>query len=93
VPDLAELRLTVYAFTSPYCTPCQRNKPRVQALANDAKSTDFLEVDISKTRVLMEKWEIKVVPTYVVFYAGEEVFRTNSIYELENLVREFEAPL
>lgn len=89
-PELAELRLQVHYFTASWCQPCQRAKPRLNKLIRTSPNTDFHKVDVVKNEPLTKLWNVTKIPTYVVRYAGEEVFRTRDIAKLESLVREFE---
>lgn len=89
-PDLAPLRLKVYYFTASWCSPCQKHKPTLTRLMKETEETDFLKVDVDKNPNLVNRWNVPMIPTYVVYYAGEEIHRTRDIYELQKLVRDFE---
>jgi thioredoxin-like negative regulator of GroEL len=66
----------VLYFTAEWCNPCQRSKPIAEELKRDG-IIDFLFVDADTELELVQKFEVKSVPTYILIEDGKEVKRMN----------------
>jgi thiol-disulfide isomerase/thioredoxin len=64
----------VLYFTAEWCNPCQRTRPVAEELKKDGM-IDFIFVDADTEIELLEKFEIRSVPTYVLLEDGREVKR------------------
>lgn len=94
-PELADandLRLVVTVFSAPWCGPCRNHKPYLLKLEGETKGVDYVHVNIDKEQKKSQRWGISSIPTYVVHYAAEEIYRTHDIHKLVKLVENFENP-
>ncbi len=66
----------VLYFTAEWCNPCQRTKPIAEELKREGL-VDFLFIDADTEVELIEKFEIKSIPTYILIKDGLEVKRMN----------------
>jgi thioredoxin 2 len=66
----------VLYFTAEWCNPCQRTKPIAEELKREGL-VDFLFIDADTEVELIEKFEIKSIPTYILIKDGSEVKRMN----------------
>lgn len=66
----------VLYFTAEWCNPCQRTKPIAEELISEGL-VDFVFVDVDSEVELVQKFEIKSVPTYILIQDGQEVKRMN----------------
>lgn len=66
----------VLYFTAEWCNPCQRTRPIAEELKRDGV-IDFVFVDADSEVELVEKFEIKSIPTYILLEDGREAKRMN----------------
>jgi thiol-disulfide isomerase/thioredoxin len=66
----------VLYFTAEWCNPCQRTRPIAEDLKRDGL-IDFIFVDADTESELLQKFEIRSVPTYILLEDGREVKRMN----------------
>jgi len=67
----------VLFFTQPGCPPCEAAKPKIAELR--AKGVKITTINIRERPDLMQQYQIRSTPTYVVLEDGVEVERTQSI--------------
>lgn len=66
----------VLYFTAEWCNPCQRTKPIAEELhAEGIIDFDFIDADLEVD--MINKFEIKAVPTYILIKDGKEIKRMN----------------
>lgn len=66
--DLRDLGTTgpaIVQFTTPFCGPCKRNVPSLQAVSTEA-DVPFVQVDLAERPELARRYGIRTVPTIVV---------------------------
>jgi thioredoxin 1 len=66
----------VLYFTAEWCNPCERTRPVAENLKKDGL-VDFIFVDADTEIELLEKFEVKSIPTYILLKDGLEVARMN----------------
>jgi thioredoxin 1 len=64
----------VLYFTAEWCNPCQRTRPIAEELKREGV-IDFIFVDADSEMELINKFEIKSVPTYILIKDGVETKR------------------
>lgn len=68
--------ITLVDFFATWCGPCKMLEPQLIDLAKEKTDINYLKVDIDKHRQLAtESYNIKSVPTLVLFKDGEELSR------------------
>lgn len=60
-------------FHTPWCTPCQKMAPIVDALA--IKNVKVMKVDIDASEALAEREKVQGVPVFVLYAGGKEKAR------------------
>jgi len=79
-------------FTATWCKPCKSIEPHFQLIAKEYSRSDsaaFVKVDVDEMEILASKYNVSVMPTFVVFknkYKVEEMRGSNE-RKLEQLVR------
>ncbi len=63
-------------FTAEWCNPCQRTRPIAEELHNDGV-INFKFIDADSEIDMINKFNIKAIPTYILFEDGKEVRRMN----------------
>lgn len=80
---------TVYYFTADWCQPCKRTRPIVEELNRDQSIAGFQIIDVDVNSELVKNFNIRSVPTFILFDNGEEVSRIvggKTREELENFI-------
>ena len=75
----------VLYFTAEWCNPCARTRPIAEELKRDG-IIDFVFVDADTETELVQKFQIKSIPTYILIQDGEEVKRTNGAKTKDQLL-------
>jgi thioredoxin 1 len=70
VDVLANDSPTVVAFSAVWCTPCRVLDGQLQLLAGDHPELDVLVVDVDENETLAERYEVRTVPTVMLFRDG-----------------------
>jgi len=66
----------VLYFTAEWCNPCQRKRPEAEELKREGV-IDFIFIDADNEIELVQEFEIKSIPTYLLIKDGSEVKRMN----------------
>lgn len=71
----AALPVVVY-FSADWCGPCRGIRPIVKEVAPENQETFLIAIlDVDKNRQSVQKYQIKSIPTYIVFRNGEIIGR------------------
>ncbi len=62
-------------FFATWCGPCKMIGPHLEALAKEVSDVKFLKIDVDKHPKLKVEYQIKNIPTLVLFKDGQEVSR------------------
>lgn len=63
-------------FTADWCNPCARTRPIAEELKRDG-IIDFQFIDADSQLELVNKFDIKSIPTYILMKDGKEIKRMN----------------
>ena len=79
----------VFYFTAEWCGPCKTTRPIVEEMKKEG--FEFQIIDADYEQLLVERFEIKSVPTFILFENGKEIARISGAKtrkELENFINE-----
>lgn len=79
---------TVFYFTTEWCQPCKKVKPIVEDMKKEG--FQFQMVDADYEQLLVKRFEIKSVPTFILLEDGKEINRITGAktrYELEEFIK------
>lgn len=57
-------------FYTQWCGPCKKVAPHIDKLSEMYTTVTFLKVDIDKCRSLADTYNIKSIPTFLIFKVG-----------------------
>lgn len=83
-PNTISVEREVLAFSAPWCSGCQKDKPQIAMLRE--RGVKITEINIDERPDLAEQYGVTVVPTYVVLENGVEVERTTSIVTIISMI-------
>jgi thiol-disulfide isomerase/thioredoxin len=78
---------TVFYFTAEWCGPCKKTRTVVEDMKKEG--FDFQMVDADYEQLLVKKFEVKSVPTFILIENGKELNRITGAKtreELENFI-------
>lgn len=76
---------TIYYFTADWCQPCKKMRPVVEELKRDQAAALFQMIDVDDNADLVKRFEVKSVPTFILFEEGIEKNRIVGIQTREQL--------
>jgi thioredoxin 1 len=81
----------VVDFYATWCGPCQYVSPIITKLASEFNGAiKFVKLDIDKNENIADKYNIRSIPTIIIFKSGREVARTvgaRSKEELKSIIQ------
>jgi len=66
---------TILYFTADWCQPCKKVKPIVEELNREYAPGMFQMIDVDIEKEMAKSFELKSVPTFVLFENGNEINR------------------
>uniref|UniRef100_A0A914ULF6 Thioredoxin n=1 Tax=Plectus sambesii TaxID=2011161 RepID=A0A914ULF6_9BILA len=66
-------KLIVIDFYATWCGPCKLMAPKFEKLADEFKDALFLKVDVDELEDVVENFEIKVMPTFILMKNKEQL--------------------
>ena len=77
---------TILYFTAEWCQPCKKVKPVVEELNREYVSGMFQMVDVDIEKEMAQTFQIKAVPTFVLFENGNEINRITGAQTKQSLL-------
>jgi len=66
---------TILYFTADWCQPCKKVKPIVEELNREYFPGIFQVIDVDIEKEMAQTFEIRSVPTFILFDEGKEINR------------------
>lgn len=74
-------------FFAEWCGPCKMMTPVLEELKNDLKEDIIiLKVNVDKNTAISSKFQIKGVPTFILFKQGKMLWRQSGMLQKQDLV-------
>lgn len=82
---------TLVDFFATWCGPCKAQGPILEDVKNRVgDKANIVKVDIDKNQELAARYNVRSVPTLIVFRGGEAIWREAGLHDAETLVRKLE---
>ena len=77
---------TILYFTADWCQPCKKVKPIVKELNREYAPGMFQMIDVNIEKEMVKSFELKSVPTFVLFENGNEINRLTGAQTKQSLL-------
>ncbi len=85
---LNQNNLVLVDFHTLWCMPCRKISPIIDELKEEyVSSAQVLRIDIDNSELLAESFEIKAVPTLILFKDSKEIWRYTGLISKEELTQ------
>ena len=72
-------------FTADWCNPCKKVRPVVDELNRESQDVKFQVIDADSEIELIESFQVRSVPTFIVLQDGKEIKRVTGAQTKEQL--------
>lgn len=76
-------------FHAKWCGPCKTVSPIIKSLKEEmGDKIKVVKIDVDKNQEIAQKYQIKGVPTLMIFKSGNLMWRQSGVVPIENLRQE-----
>lgn len=72
-------------YGADWCAPCKQLDPILEETSEEVEDTKFYKLDVDKNGDIAQQYEIRGIPTLILFNNGNEVKRITGVTSKENL--------
>jgi thioredoxin len=76
-------------FGAEWCPPCRKMQPVLDALQNEMKDKfKLVKVDGGINTAVMQQLDVSILPTFIVYKNGKEIWRKQGVVEKDELKKQ-----
>lgn len=84
---------TLVDFFATWCGPCKMQGPILDEVKNKVgDAANIIKIDVDRNSDLSAKYQIRSVPTLIIFKNGEPQWRASGLQQLEVLIEKLGFP-
>lgn len=81
-------------FYADWCGPCKTLAPILKEVASElGEKARVIKIDVDKNQQLSQKFQVRGVPTLILFRKGEQLWRTSGVMQKRDLIQKIEEAL
>ena len=74
-------------FYAEWCGPCKMMTPILKDVKDNLKNRVFIiKIDVDKNKAIAEKYQVRGVPTMLLFKKGKQVWRQSGVLQKSELI-------
>ena len=74
-------------FHATWCGPCKAQAPILKELSHEVKGkARILKIDVDKNQAIAQKYQVRSVPTLILFKAGQLLWRHSGVASKQELL-------
>jgi thioredoxin 1 len=76
-------------FYADWCGPCKAMGPAIQAVGKDVEGkARVIKVNIDKNQAAAMQYDVRAVPTFIIFKSGQQVWRHSGMIDKSTLEKQ-----
>ncbi|MGB5363709.1 MAG: thioredoxin [Aureibaculum sp.] len=81
-------KLVLVDFSAEWCGPCKMMSPILKELKQQLKdSIKIVKIDVDKNQTLAAKYQVRGVPTLMIFKDSKQVWKQSGVIQTNELVQ------
>ncbi|MEL0650878.1 MULTISPECIES: thioredoxin [unclassified Algibacter] len=74
-------------FYAEWCGPCKMMTPILKDVKDNLKNrVSIIKIDVDKNKAIAEKYQVRGVPTMLLFKRGKQVWRQSGVLQKSELI-------
>lgn len=83
---IADTKPTLVDFFATWCGPCKMQGPILEQVKNKmGDKVNIIKIDVDRNPEIAERYNIRSIPTLIVFKGGEALWRGNGLHQADQL--------